>query len=94
MKKIMSFIISLFFLTLFSNSAFAAGDSENVKKLSSFKKTGTAAGEVIPQNTKFAENVKANIISKFNLSKHIVFIEMKQKGYIHSSWNHAYRRRY
>ena len=67
MKKIMSFIISLFFLTLFSNSAFAAGDSENVKKLSSFKKTGTAAGEVIPQNTKFAENVKANIISKVNL---------------------------
>jgi glucose/arabinose dehydrogenase len=67
MKKIMSFIISLFFLTLFYNSAFAAGDSENVKKLSSFKKTGTAAGEVIPQNTKFAENVKANIISKVNL---------------------------
>ena len=67
MKKIMSFIISLFFLTLFSNSAFAAGDDENVKKLSSFKKTGTAAGEVIPQNTKFAENVKANIISKVNL---------------------------
>ena len=67
MKKMISFVISLFFLTLFYNSAFAAGDSENVKKLSSFKKTGTAAGEVIPQNTKFAENVKANIISKVNL---------------------------
>ena len=67
MKKIISFIISLFFLTLFYNSAFAAGDDENIAKLSSFKKTGTAAGEVIPQNTKFAENVKANIISKVNL---------------------------
>ena len=30
MKKIISFIISLFFLTLFSNSAFAAGDDENI----------------------------------------------------------------
>ena len=67
MKKIISFIISLFFLTLFYNSAFAAGDDENMAKLGSFKKTGTAAGEVIPQNTKFAENVKANIISKVNL---------------------------
>ena len=67
MKKIISFIISLFFLTLFYNSAFAAGDDENIAKLSSFKKTGTASGEVIPQNTKFAENVKANIISKVNL---------------------------
>ena len=63
----MSFIISLFFLTLFYNSAFAAGDDENMAKLGSFKKTGTAAGEVVPQNTKFAENVKANIISKVNL---------------------------
>ena len=62
MKKIMSFIISLFFLTLFYNSAFAAGDDENIAKLSSFKKTGTAAGEVIPQNAKFADNIKADII--------------------------------
>ena len=67
MKKIVSFIISLFFLSLTYTSVFAAGDEENVKKLSSFKKTGTAAGEVIAQNTKFAENVKANIISKVNL---------------------------
>ena len=67
MKKIISFVISVFFLSLVYNSAFAAGDDENVKKLSSFKKTGTASGEVIPQNTKFAENVKANIISKVNL---------------------------
>jgi len=67
MKKIISFIVSLFFLSLFYNSAFAAGDDENIAKLSSFKKTGTASGEVIPQNTKFAENVKANIISKVNL---------------------------
>ena len=67
MKKMISFIISLFFLSLTYTSVFAAGDEENVKKLSSFKKTGTAAGEVIAQNTKFAENVKANIISKVNL---------------------------
>ena len=67
MKKIISFIISLFFLSLFYNSVFAAGDDENIGKLSTFKKTGTAAGEVIPQNTKFAENVKRNIVSKVNL---------------------------
>ena len=67
MKKMISFVISLFFLTLFYNSAFAAGDEGNIAKLSSFQKTGTGAGEVIPQNTKFAENVKANIISKVNL---------------------------
>ena len=67
MKKIITIISSIIFIVLINSNVFAAGDDENVKKLSSFKKTGTAAGEVIPQNTKFAENVKANIISKVNL---------------------------
>ena len=64
MKKMISFVISLFFLTLFYNSAFAAGDSENVKKLSSFKKTGTAAGEVIPQNTSLQKMLKLTLFHK------------------------------
>ena len=32
------------------------------KKLSNFKKTGTVAGIVIPQDTKFAANIKKNIL--------------------------------
>ena len=38
MKKIISILTSILTLTLFTFSVFAAGDAENVKKLSSFKK--------------------------------------------------------
>ena len=62
MKAIIAFITSIFLL-FFNLNVFAAGDDENIAKLSSFKKTGTEAGEVIAQNTNFADNVKKNIIS-------------------------------
>ena len=54
MKKKLSILISILTLSLFATNVFAAGDAENVKKLSNFKKTGTEAGIVIPQDTKFA----------------------------------------
>ena len=41
MKKTISLIASILTLTLYSFSSFAAGDEENIKKLSNFKKTGT-----------------------------------------------------
>ena len=67
MKKLIIIVTSFIFTVLISANVFAAGDDANIKKLSGFKKTGTAAGEVIPQNTQYAENVKNNIISKVNL---------------------------
>jgi hypothetical protein len=51
MKKILSIFVSILTLSFFTTSIFAAGDAENVKKLSNFKKTGTQAGIVIPQDT-------------------------------------------
>jgi hypothetical protein len=38
MKKTISLIASILTLTFYSLSSFAAGDAENVKKLSNFKK--------------------------------------------------------
>ena len=67
MKKLITIITSFVFTMLMCANVFAAGDDANIQKLSSFKKTGTGAGEVIPQNTTYAENVKNNIISKVNL---------------------------
>ncbi len=67
MKKLITIITSFLFTMLMCANVFAAGDEANIKLLSGFKKTGTTAGEVIPQNTQFAENVKNNIISKVNL---------------------------
>ena len=51
MKKLITIVTSCIFTVLMSASVFAAGDEANIQKLSSFKKTGTAAGEEIPQNT-------------------------------------------
>ena len=62
MKKVLSISISIFLLSLFANSTFAAGDAENIKKLSNFQKTGGGQGEVIPQDTKFAANIRKNIL--------------------------------
>ena len=57
MKKLFSVLTSILTISFFTSNLFAAGDAENVKKLSSFKKTGTQAGIVIPQDTKFAANI-------------------------------------
>lgn len=62
MNKLLPFIVWAFLLSLFSQSAYAAGDEENIKKLSSFKSTGGSRGEVIEQDTKFAANIRKNIL--------------------------------
>ena len=67
MKKVISLITSFFVLVLWSAGAFAAGDEENIAKLSSFKKTDTKPGIVVPQDTKFAANVKKNILPKIKM---------------------------
>ena len=67
MKKIISIITSFFVLVLWSAGAFSAGDEENIAKLSSFKKTDTKPGIVVPQDTKFAANVKKNILPKIKM---------------------------
>ena len=54
--------------SLFISNSYSAGDKEQIDKLSNFKKTGLdIKGEVIPQNTKFAENIKKNILPKIKM---------------------------
>ena len=65
MKKITSLVVSILTLTLFSFSSSYA--DENVKKLSNFQKTGAVRSVVIEQNTKFAENVKKNILPNIKM---------------------------
>src|SRR5210317_1436071 len=65
MKSFLSFNIFLF--SLFSASVFAAGDEENIQKLSNFKSTGGGQGEVIPQDTRFAANIRKNIIPNIKM---------------------------
>ncbi|MEZ5449052.1 MAG: PQQ-dependent sugar dehydrogenase [Thiolinea sp.] len=48
-------------------SVWAASDDENVQKLSSFRRTDTVQGEVIPQETRFAENIRKNILPQIKL---------------------------
>ncbi|RPG03553.1 MAG: sorbosone dehydrogenase [Pelagibacteraceae bacterium TMED246] len=67
MNKLIAFLISCTLLTFYSVTAFSAGDEENIKKLSSFKKTGTAPGIVIPQEGKYMENIKKNILPKIKM---------------------------
>ena len=67
MKKIISLITSVFLLILFTNTVFSAGDEENLNLLGSFKRTDAAMGESIPQDTKFAENVRKNILPNIKM---------------------------
>ena len=45
-------------LPLFASPVLAAGDEANLKKLGSFKTTGTGVGESIPQEGKYADNLR------------------------------------
>lgn len=67
MKTKLLVTISAFVIAIFANQAFSTGDEENIQKLSSFKSTGGSRGEVIPQDTKFAQNIKRNIIPNIKL---------------------------
>jgi glucose/arabinose dehydrogenase len=67
MKKALMLVGSALVFSLTHLGANAAGDAENIKKLSSFKSTGGQSGEVIEQDTKFAANIRANIIPNIKL---------------------------
>ena len=67
MKKALLLVGSALVFSLTQLGANAAGDAENIKKLSSFKSTGGQPGEVIEQDTKFAANIRANIIPNIKL---------------------------
>ena len=57
-------------LSLLISNAYSAGDAEQIKALSSFKKTGLdVKGEVIPQDTKYAANIKKNILPNIKLPR-------------------------
>lgn len=45
-------------LPFLAGSALAAGDKDNLKKLGAFKTTGTGMGESIPQEGKYADNLR------------------------------------
>lgn len=51
-------VASIASLSLASSIAFAAGDDANLSKLGSFQTTGTEGGQVIPQEGKYADNLK------------------------------------
>ena len=53
-------------LPLLVGPVFAAGDDANLDKPGSFKTTGTASGEVVPQGGKYAENLR-NVLRSINL---------------------------
>ena len=53
--------------TLLSGQLFATSDAENLEKLGAFKRTDTQKGEVINQDSKFADNVRNNIVSKIKV---------------------------
>jgi glucose/arabinose dehydrogenase len=62
MNKTKLLSISALAFAMFSSSGFSAGDESNIDKLSNFKSTGGGKGEVIQQDTRFADNIRKNII--------------------------------
>ena len=68
MKKIITILTSLFFALSVVFSLQAKDDQEVIDKLSSFKASGADySWDRVPQDTKYADNIKKNIISKLKL---------------------------
>ena len=67
MKKLITIVTSVILTVVMNSYTFAAGDDANLQLLGSFKRTDSAMGESIPQDTKFADNVRKNIISKIKM---------------------------
>ncbi len=66
MKKLVV-ITSALLISLWSSVSFADDRNKNINKLSSFKSTGTAAGIVVPQEGKYMDNIKKNILPKIKM---------------------------
>ena len=67
MNRLISIITSVLFLSLWSSVSFADDRNKNIDKLSSFKSTGASAGIVVPQEGKYVDNIKKNILPKIKM---------------------------
>ena len=67
MRKLVSIITSLLLISLWSSVSFADDRNKNIDKLSSFKSTGASAGIVVPQDGKYMDNIRANILPKIKM---------------------------
>ncbi len=68
MTKLINIIVSLFFASSIVFGLQAKDDQEVIDKLSSFKASGAEySWDRVPQDTKYANNVKKNIISKIKM---------------------------
>ena len=67
MRRLVSLLTSVLLIILWSSGSFADDRNKNIDKLSSFKSTGTAAGIVVPQEGKYMDNIKKNILPKIKM---------------------------
>ena len=67
MRKLISIITSAILISLWSSVSFADDRNKNIDKLSSFKSTGASAGIVVPQDGKYMDNIRANILPKIKM---------------------------
>ena len=67
MKRLISLLTSALLISLFSSTSFADDRNKNIDKLSSFKSTGATAGIVVPQEGKYMDNIKKNILPKITM---------------------------
>ena len=67
MRRLVSLLTSVLLISLWSSVSFADDRNKNIDKLSSFKSTGASAGIVVPQDGKYMDNIKANILPKIKM---------------------------
>jgi glucose/arabinose dehydrogenase len=67
MRRLVSLFTSVLLITLWSSGSFADDRNKNIDKLSSFKSTGASAGIVVPQEGKYMDNIKKNILPKIKM---------------------------
>ena len=67
MRRLVSLLTSVLLISLWSSVSFADDRNKNIDKLSSFKSTGASAGIVVPQDGKYMDNIRANILPKIKM---------------------------
>ena len=67
MRRLVSLLTSVLLISLWSSVSFADDRNKNIDKLSSFKSTGASAGIVVPQEGKYMDNIRANILPKIKM---------------------------
>ena len=67
MRRLVSLLTSVLLIILWSSGSFADDRNKNIDKLSSFKSTGASAGIVVPQDGKYMDNIRANILPKIKM---------------------------